>query len=130
LSAVITFLVVTTILNIGVGYALALYWAGYCPALQVAVEITGAPQTADGSGTPALAPNRASALVTNASPPVSAQSPAPRTEESDVPVRNEDNEVQERTAAMEQDLLAGIEEFRNQLAQLKAKASVEPMQTR
>jgi hypothetical protein len=31
---------------------------------------------------------------------------------------------------MEQDLLAGIEEFRNQLAQLKAKASVEPMQTR
>jgi hypothetical protein len=129
LSAVITFLVVTTILNIGVGYALARYWAGYCPARPVAVEITGAPQTTDGFGAPALSPNLAS-TATTAAPPLPAQVAAPRTEESDIPVHNEDKEVQERTAAMEQDLLAGIEEFRNQLAQLKAKASVEPMQTR
>jgi hypothetical protein len=131
LSAVITFLVVTSIINIALGYALAVY-LGSTAALHPkgqAVEAAPAMPIAAGAPfamerpaftwpmdgvaipTPTAPATVATAASTGVAPSFMAASASPA-DEAGVPTR---------TAEMEQDLLAGIEEFRNQLAQLKGQ---------
>lgn len=111
---VTVFLIVTALLNIGVGYWLAVYLrrarglAELAPAdehaldslhdldLPVAESITAASPVATPPATPAAI---ATAPTTTA--------PAPAEEQ------------------LEQDVLAGIEEFRNQLAQMKSRGEGE-----
>jgi hypothetical protein len=130
---VIPFLVVTSILNIALGYGLAIYLAkssGSAPLHRQdstgnsgAESFAGAGQRPVGLDTAWPAAAMAAAAGSAGHP---AAVPTQATSESAAPAElpHEDIEVQSRTAAMEQDLLAGIEEFRNQLAQLKSKGSV------
>jgi hypothetical protein len=123
---VILFLLVTSMLNIALGYGLAIYLAKCSGAAGArrddsvgnpgADALASIAQRTDGSVV--TWPAGATAAALGSGPPT----PAKNDTAAELP--HEDNEVQSRTAAMEQDLLAGIEEFRNQLAQLKSKGSV------
>ena len=129
----ITFLVVTSIINLAAGYALAIY-------LRAGAGESMAPTTNDpGSmaGRPAMSAAQpsvvsraavASSVVT--SPPAAPAAVLPQepvamhSSETPHPVGKGAEPVDQRSE-MDQDLLAGIEEFRNQLAQLKTKGAEE-----
>ena len=136
----IAFVIVTSIVNIGLGYALAVYlrketaWSASIPneTMMTSGALTGparAGVVVDGSlhlqsqprdlswpadGPAGSAPTAGTfspgqPLVNTAHPAFAAEAPP------------EDERPLARTAEMNQDLLAGIEEFRNQLAQLKGQ---------
>ena len=136
----IAFVIVTSIVNIGLGYALAVYlrketaWSASMPnetmmTADVASVLARAGVAADGSlhlqsqprdlswpadGGAAAAPT--AGTFSPGQPPVNAAHP---TFAADAPP--EDERQFARPAELDQDLLAGIEEFRNQLAQLKGQ---------
>jgi hypothetical protein len=137
---VIAFVIVTSIVNIGLGYALAVYlrketaWSTPTPhetmmTADVAAVLARANAAADASlhlqsqpGALSWPPDQAaaSAAKTGAlSPAQPAAEPAGLKFAADAP--REDERPLARSAEMDQDLLAGIEEFRNQLAQLKGQ---------
>jgi hypothetical protein len=142
LPIVIPFLIVTSIINLSLGYALAIY-LGRTSSKMAAPQAPAATSASMGSigGFPTGAfttngrdftwPHEAAAAAAAAaangmlSQTTEAPTPEPILH---TPATEEHEAVQTRTAEMEQDLLAGIEEFRNQLAQLKGQASmtVEP----
>ncbi|HEX6962745.1 MAG TPA: hypothetical protein VF175_12820, partial [Lacipirellula sp.] len=127
----IAFLVITTIINIALGYALAVYLGGVSATSSTeepyerpaeAKPAVAAPQSAERVAAAALA-NAFSAAAASAS---FAPSPTPEAAApiAASPSHQEEQEAepgQNRTSEVEQGLLAGIEEFRNQLAQLKAQ---------
>lgn len=133
LATVIPFLVITSVLNLALGYALSVYLGGNLARATFSQEAT--PSVALPAGIAAdMSKLNASDFVwptdSAAAAPAGEVHPATQNEEEVSAVSGmgmftaEDKEVQTRTAAMEQDLLAGIEEFRNQLAQLKTKGAV------
>ena len=97
----ILFVIVTAVLNIGLGYGLAIYLGRARRAVAESVEDVH--EIAVEAPTPIHAP----APVPAPSPPITAESAPPA------------------EAELEQDVLAGIEEFRNQLAQMKAQPADE-----
>lgn len=105
----ILFLVVTATMNIALGYGLAVY-LGHTRRLHDADVATGPIEAAASAAveseatSPAVAP-----LVAEATGPVAPVSVL----SAPVPVAADEESV-------EKDVLAGIEEFRNQLAQMKA----------
>jgi hypothetical protein len=135
---VIAFLVVTSIINLALGYALAIY-------LGVENSSSFGPSQANGSSSSAPSTERVpfeagfttwtpsappTTRETGAKPTESPSSlgPTPLSQPDEQPAgRPEWPEQPERPAApsnsnpMDQELLAGIEEFRNQLAQLKTQ---------
>jgi hypothetical protein len=133
-TLVIPFLAITSILNIGLGYWLAIYLAKgsalavtkQADAANLANIPTGGAATAGGHAYawPAGATAAAAGAIgqplagtdETKSGHAAIQSAAP----------GEQTQAHDQPSAMEQDLLAGIEEFRNQLAQLKSKGAFEP----
>jgi hypothetical protein len=103
LRTVIVFVIVTAVLNIGLGYALAIYLG---PARGFKSQ-----RSSLADEIPAEAPFMAPALPTAPAPTISSPAAPPAAD----PVAAEADE-----AKLEQDVLAGIEEFRNQLAKMKA----------
>jgi len=140
---VIAFLVVTSIINLSLGYALAVY-LGNAPSFSgrdaglananLPLVIQHGALGLNGSQQP-LASRPAESVpiwpagAAGAAGPSAVHATFGATAAEGVPgveSRNasdeEDQEIQNH-GALEQDLLAGIEEFRNQLAQLKGQAS-------
>jgi hypothetical protein len=147
-AAVIAFVVITSILNLGLGYALALY-VGRARTLSTpyatdvaqsapfAFSRTGAVMPAAdplysrgeaaGMPWPAMppAPEPPATILGGISAPIE-QAVAATTRLAVEDAAEQPEEKQTRSSAAEQDLLAGIEEFRNQLAQLKGMAAPVP----
>lgn len=95
----ILFVIVTAVVNIGLGYALALYLGRTRRCVgEISVEDH---EIASESPAPLHMPAPAAAPIVAADPAADVTSAA--------------------EAGLEQDVLAGIEEFRNQLAQMKAQ---------
>jgi hypothetical protein len=105
LRTVIVFVIVTAVLNIGLGYALAIYLG---PARGFKSQ-----RSSLADEIPAEAPFMAPALP--AAPALTISSSAPAAPPAADPLEAEADETE-----LEQDVLAGIEEFRNQLAKMKA----------
>jgi hypothetical protein len=134
---VIPFLIVTSIINILLGYALAVYLGrasaqsepNHAPtaddAADSASDFAAAGMTAD-SRSFSWPTESIVAGSTSSFGPLGQAQPAPAEAPTmlHTPATEAHESVQARTAEMEQELLAGIEEFRNQLAQLKGQASV------
>jgi hypothetical protein len=127
---VIAFLVITTVINIALGYALAVYLGGASSSGSEAFDFASAAPRTVNAFPPAperlIAESLANALSMAAAQSMSTASTMQAVDSvaakpSAVQVSEEAPERQFRTAEMEQDLLAGIEEFRNQLAQLKGQ---------
>jgi hypothetical protein len=142
--AVIAFVIVTSIVNIGLGYALAVYLrketasAGPTPtpnetmmSADVAAVLARASAAVDASVHLQSQPSALSWQSNDAAAVLAARAAAlspgqPPADSAglkfaaDAPQGDEQHVV--RTAEMDQDLLAGIEEFRNQLAQLKGQS--------
>jgi hypothetical protein len=130
---VIAFLVVTSIINLALGYALAVYLrAG-------GAQLTGM-EPDDSTGASASAPTTLSSFqqnrppwmqtATSATAGVGAQQPETAPEVAPMAPLAAVQEAEEPltvTGGMEQELLAGIEEFRNQLAQLKGHSFDDAM---
>jgi hypothetical protein len=117
---VIPFLVVTSILNIAVGYALAVY-LGKATFFTTTDESAAASETIElrrasmQFATPVMIePMRTEAPASRPVADASDTTQAPRTQ-----VEAHAESPYARSEVMEQELLAGIEEFRNQLSQLK-----------
>jgi hypothetical protein len=132
---VIPFLVITSIVNIGLGYWLAVYLAKG----SASGSLSQGDAAAAGAGNAALGAQRAGGLdfawppAATAAAAGSPSPPATNGQESAMAgatghgqPAEADQAGQSRSGTMEQDLLAGIEEFRNQLAQLKSKGAFEP----
>ncbi|MBA3484493.1 MAG: hypothetical protein H0T51_22040 [Pirellulales bacterium] len=127
----IPFLVVTAILNVALGYALAVY-LGKANAPSLCEIFAMAP-----TSTPAIEATsfveQFSMLQNDRSPPIDDGSSSvfaiPQTAEqsaddatrSTITAHQADDEPFAHAEVMEQELLAGIEEFRNQLSQLKGQ---------
>jgi hypothetical protein len=138
---VIPFLIVTSIINILLGYALSLYLgrasAQAAPSIAPTTD-DAADSMSDFAAASMTVDNRnfswpAESIVAGSSATFgplgqASQAPAEAPAMLHTPATEAHEAVQARTAEMEQELLAGIEEFRNQLAQLKGQASltVEP----
>jgi hypothetical protein len=130
---VITFLVVTSIINLAAGYALAIYLrAGAWESTALSSNDAGsvAMQAAMAAAQPGAMsrPAVASAVFTAppaASPAVPPQEPVPMRSSGASQPEGKGAEPTGQRSDMDQELLAGIEEFRNQLAQLKTKGSEE-----
>jgi hypothetical protein len=134
---VIPFLIVTSIINISLGYALAMYLgrasAPTAPSNAPAADVT-AVSMSDLAAASMTADSRnfswpAESIVAGSSSSFGSFGEAPEASADastllNTPATEAHEAVQARTAEMEQELLAGIEEFRNQLAQLKGQASV------
>jgi hypothetical protein len=130
------FLLVTALINISLGYGLAIYLGHAGWPSRGGAPIDAAvhePETANHDGhaapllTPYVAPPQAAAPVAAAAPAAPAAvtlAPAP-TAEPAMPaapaLAAAIAQAEPETAELEQDVLAGIEEFRNQLAQMKAQ---------
>lgn len=134
-TTVMLFLVVISILNLALGYALACY-LGSASAARTSLPAQSA-DTAVTFLSPAL-PEGASPFIWNvedAGPATGPTSAAPTASpilpdgHATLDRAADEQTVQARSSAVEKDLLAGIEEFRNQLAQLKTKgvAFAEPV---
>ena len=129
-SVVIPFLIVTSIVNIALGYALAVYLGkAHAPAMwgeSSATTPTAAMDLLGSVGQFSMAPKSPSRPVdaTVASPSAAAgriaEQPADDAAGSHLESHDEDAPFA-RSEVMEQELLAGIEEFRNQLSQLKGQ---------
>ncbi len=134
-TLVIPFLAITSILNIGLGYWLAIYLAkgsalaGTNQADDLA-KLTNSP-----AGGAATAGGHAYAWPAGATAAAAGAigQPLPGADEAknghaavQAATSGAPAEAHDQPSAMEQDLLAGIEEFRNQLAQLKSKGAFEP----
>jgi hypothetical protein len=127
---VITFLVITSIINLALGYALAVY-LGSESASAAATE----PMAQDASlqafaaagafamdGKDLSWPTSSMQAMPSVTPPARvAETTVNSTAAGFKGMEPVESEPQARTAEMEQELLAGIEEFRNQLAQLKGQ---------
>jgi hypothetical protein len=121
LHAVMLFVLVTSLLNIGLGYALAIYlghgrlpWTGDEPSVLEEDEVDDLIATE-----PPVVPS------------IPAPSPAPSVAEVQAPLEAilaSPPTPGEDAADVEQEVLAGIEEFRSQLAQMKAQPSAEEPQ--
>jgi hypothetical protein len=117
---VIPFLVVTSILNIAVGYALAVY-LGKATLFTATDESAAANEVLEPHRTymqfaapVMIEPTRSETPASQSVADASDTTQAPRTQ---VEAHAESPYV--RSEVLEQELLAGIEEFRNQLSQLK-----------
>jgi hypothetical protein len=132
---VIPFLAITSILNIGLGYWLAIYLAkGSALAGTMQADDAANPKNvpAGGAATAGGLGYAWPAGATAAAAGAIGQSLAgdDETKSGHAAVQSAASGAQaqahDQPSAMEQDLLAGIEEFRNQLAQLKSKGAFEP----
>ena len=137
----IAFLVVTSIVNLALGYALAVYLgAGGGSSTGQGAEAWETPlskstNSATSAASPAFSATNQSSWMQNSLPPLGggpAQPAEPAKTRPTAEWASQEEEVERRepltaTNGAEQDLLAGIEEFRNQLAQLKAQNFDEPM---
>ena len=136
----IAFVIVTSIVNIGLGYALAVYlrketaWSASLPnetmmtsealtgpvragvAAELSLHLQSQPRDLSWPADGGAAPAPTAGTFSPGQPPVNAAHPAFA---ADAPP--EEGRPLARTAELDQDLLAGIEEFRNQLAQLKGQ---------
>jgi hypothetical protein len=133
---VIPFLIVTSIINISLGFALAMYLsrASAQNAPSEARTANGAADSVDFAAAGMTADSRnfswpAESIVAGSASSFGPfdqvpQAPADAPSMLHTPATEAHEAVHARTAEMEQELLAGIEEFRNQLAQLKGQASV------
>ena len=133
----IPFLIVTSIINISLGYALAIY-LGRASVQSAPSEASNSDNAADSMSAFAAAgmtadnrnfswpPESIVAGSTSSFGPLGDAPAAPADAQTmlHTPATAAHESVHARTAEMEQELLAGIEEFRNQLAQLKGQASV------
>jgi hypothetical protein len=129
---VIAFLVVTSIVNLAMGYGLAIYltrssasaqYGDSANQLDLAVLNYGQAAASVHGREVNLPVNAVAAGTVNAAPASHAEGEPLAGHVNPAPISEADQEIHTRTTAIEQDLLAGIEEFRNQLAQLKAKGS-------
>jgi hypothetical protein len=125
LLTVIAFLVVTSIINLALGYALAVYLRTGGARL-IGMEPDDSTATSANVPTPlaSFEPNRPPWIPTATSAMAGATCQQSETSPELAPIARlaevqEAEEPQTATSGMEQELLAGIEEFRNQLAQLK-----------
>ena len=129
----ITFLVVTSIINLAAGYALAVYWR--------AGTWESTPLSTNDAGTIGMYPAMAAAPPSSMTPSAAASTavmspritpPGPPSQEK-VAVQpsgisqpgEQGHQPADHRSEVDEDLLAGIEEFRNQLAQLKTKGAEE-----
>jgi hypothetical protein len=143
---VVAFVVITSLMNLGLGYALALFLGrsaraysrpsesathlpsfGY-PNPDVTAILAADPMFSKGEAAPLPWSSRTAGTETPrgayAGMGEGAANSADGGSLRDKPTTTESPEAtQTRTAAAEQDLLAGIEEFRNQLAQLKGQTA-------
>jgi hypothetical protein len=112
---VIVFVTMTAVLNICLGYALAVYLGGarWPFGHRAAIGVSLAPDALVTESPREVAPPVAATPSPPAAPPPEPEPPAPP---ATTPVA-----VAVPAVDLEQDVLAGIEEFRNQLAQMKAQ---------
>lgn len=142
----IAFLAITTVINIALGYALAIYLGNAKARLEPTTEAEGntltlptrklatheAPAQAPTTGTvesrpeSLAAPSLADALMAEAHEEPLDHAAAGMANEIDLAGRAATGSPPEEESPVEQELLAGIEEFRSQLAQLKGATSAEP----
>jgi hypothetical protein len=127
---VIPFLIVTSILNIALGYALAVYLGkAHAPAMwseSSATMPTAAIDLLSSVGQFSMAPKSPSrpvdATVASPSAVVGKIAEPPVGDAVGSPIESHDEDAPfARSEVMEQELLAGIEEFRHQLSQLKGQ---------
>jgi hypothetical protein len=120
---VIVYVVVTSLINLWLGYALAVYLRRDAERSR-----TGAPQAPAAQSSATNVPLRANGARLYAPGALSsaATDREEMTDDAEMPSGIPDGAIEARTQEMEQDLLAGIEEFRNQLAQLR---SIETLAT-
>ena len=124
----ILFLIVTAILNIALGYALAVY-LGKANAPTTWREMFATPpaiETTSFAAQFAMLQNDRSRAIDEVSSstyatPQTAEQPAEDATHSTIMANQADDEPFAPAEVMEQELLAGIEEFRNQLSQLKGQ---------
>jgi hypothetical protein len=107
---VTVFLIATAILNIGLGYWLAIYLRRAEMNVEAALPDEHAFETLADLGLSAPEPVAAAPQVVA---PVAAPATVPTAPVATAPAAGEEQ--------LEQDVLAGIEEFRNQLAQMKSR---------
>jgi hypothetical protein len=120
---VIAYLVVTSLINLSLGYALAGYLRRDADRRRVGAPQGPAARTVATNSQ--LGANESRVAVERAMGPA-APVGEQMADEADVASGIPDGAIEARTQEMEQDLLAGIEEFRNQLAQLR---SIETLAT-
>ena len=133
----IPFLIVTSIINILLGYALAMYLGrastqaapSNAPTADDAADsvsdFAAAGMTPETRNFSWPAESIVAGSISNFGPfGQTPQAPGEASTMLHTPATEAHEAVHARTAEMEQELLAGIEEFRNQLAQLKGQASV------
>jgi hypothetical protein len=127
--AVIPFLIVTAILNVALGYALAVYLGkANAPSLRGMFAMTSTPVSEATSFVEQfsmLQNDRSRSIDEGSESTPAARQTTERPADDATPTPMTAYESEEApfagTDVMEQDLLAGIEDFRNQLAQLKGQ---------
>jgi hypothetical protein len=122
-SAVIVFLVFMSLVNISLGFVLAVYLgrANLRSTAFAGPGVESGPLVAEPPAAPAQDERRTESRD-NAWPAEAMAEPAPAADPA-APVAAETAEME---PAVETDLLAGIEEFRNQLASMKSEAGLAP----
>ena len=129
----IAFLVVTSIINLALGYALAVYLrAGSARSTGMEPDDLTAASASVPTPLSSFQQNRPPWMQTATSPMAGAGAQQPETSPEVAPMAplaavQEAEGPQTATSGMEQELLAGIEEFRNQLAQLKGHSFDDAM---